>query len=81
MIKWRIHNEHPITRLDTRQYIDLFETKKQLQIGHRGCGNSYYNKNAKDEYDENLNSSIRENCVNSFVMAKKIGKGNFGVIF
>ena len=51
--------------------------KKQAQIGHRGCGNSFYNKNAKDEYDHNLNSSIRENCLNSFIMAHKIGKADF----
>jgi len=76
----RLHAEDPIDvmwpRLDQRQYVDLFETKRQLHMGHRGCGNSYYNKNAKDQYDENLNSSIRENCVNSFQMAHKVGKAD-----
>merc|ERR1719431_1436343 len=63
-------------RLDKRVYASPFEAKPLMHIGHRGCGNSYYNRNSKNELDPNLCSSVRENCVNSFATALKIGRAD-----
>lgn len=53
-------------KFNSRPYHSMFEKKAQLDVGHRGCGNSFTTRNSKNELDPSMNSNIRENCINSF---------------
>lgn len=63
-------------KFNSRPYISMFENKAQLDVGHRGCGNSFTTRNSKKELDPPLNSNIRENSINSFQTAFKTGKAD-----
>ena len=47
-----------------------------IEVGHRGCGNSFTTKNKDGKVDTNLLADQRENSINAFNVAHNIGKAD-----